>query len=272
MDEFQLVGHRSPDDRRVAVGQFYDGRETRRRRRARVVCSTYVRVSSKSPAPAAESSVAPFYRPTGRRRTEPFVGAPRLMGEGGAVDHVDADAFAAFYTEAQPDLNRAVQVTLGDSQLAHDAVNEAFTRAAERWSQVRDLRNPAGWVYRVAVNWATSWRRKLALRPTRSAEHLDRAHRDTVPDLDLEDALAVLPLTQRQMLVLRYAFGCSVTEVADALGVAEGTVKSGVHRARQRLRDDGRWQDRPDDAVGPAGRQVTAENVTQENEVFDGRP
>lgn len=176
------------------------------------------------------------------------------------MDHADADAFAAFYTGAHPDVHRAVQATLGDPQLAHDAVNEAFTRAAERWSQVRDLRNPAGWAYRVAVNWATSWRRKLALRPTRPTEQLDRAHRDIVPDLDLAEALSVLPLAQRQMLVLRHAFGYSVVEVADTLGVAEGTVKSGVHRARQRLRNDGSWQDRPHD---PAA---------DENEVFDGRP
>lgn len=204
------------------------------------------------------------------------------------MDAADADAFATFYTRVQPDVHRAVQVTLGDPQLANDAVDEAFTRAAERWSEVRDLRNPAGWAYRVAVNWATSWRRKLALRPTRSAEQLDRAHLDLVPDLDLAAALAVLPLAQRQMLVLRHAFGCSVAEVADTLGVAEGTVKSGVHRARQRLRDDGSWQDRPDDpdetsvsgsfagrgdGVAPTSdrRRPRSGAPAEENEVFDGR-
>lgn len=72
------------------------------------------------------------------------------------MDHADADAFAAFYTDAQPDVHRAVQATLGDPHLAHDAVSEAFTRAAERWSQIRGLRNPAGRSYRVAVNWATN--------------------------------------------------------------------------------------------------------------------
>lgn len=206
------------------------------------------------------------------------------------MDHADADAFAAFYTAVQPDVHRAVQATLEDRQLTNDAVNEAFTRAAERWSQVRDLRNPAGWTYQVAVNWATSWRRKLALRPTRPAEHLDRAQHDIVADLDLAEALAVLPLAQRQMLVLRHMLGYSVTEVADTLGIAEGTVKSGVHRARQRLRDDGSWQDRPDDptetsGAGPAAgpddavaptydgrRPRTSPPVADENEVSDGRP
>jgi RNA polymerase sigma factor (sigma-70 family) len=162
----------------------------------------------------------------------------------------DADAFAAFYTDAHGRVRKAPRATLGDVQLADDATDEAFVRAAERWGQVRAMTNRDGWTFRVAVNWATSWRRKLARRPTRSAEELDRAHRDPVPDLDLAAALAVLPLDQRQMLVLRYALGCSVREVADTLGVAEGTVKSRVHRARQRLLADGTWQDGSDPRRG----------------------
>jgi RNA polymerase sigma factor (sigma-70 family) len=162
----------------------------------------------------------------------------------------DVDAFTAFYTDAYGRVRTAVRATLSDVQLADDATDEAFVRAAERWGQVRAMANRDGWTYRVAVNWATSWRRKLARRPTRPTEELDRAHRDPVPDVDLASALAVLPLDQRQMLVLRYALGCTVREVADALGVAEGTVKSRVHRARRRLLADGTWQDGTDPRRG----------------------
>jgi RNA polymerase sigma-70 factor, ECF subfamily len=180
----------------------------------------------------------------------------------------DADAFTAFYTDAHGRIRAAVRATLGDPQLADDATDEAFVRAAERWSQVRGMANRDGWTYRVAVNWATSWRRKLARRPTRSAEQLDRAHHDDLPDLDLADALAVLPLDQRQMLVLRYALGSSVREVADTLGVAEGTVKSRVHRARQRLLADGSWQDGSDPGRGDTDPfDVEGDQA----EVFDGR-
>jgi RNA polymerase sigma-70 factor, ECF subfamily len=162
----------------------------------------------------------------------------------------DVDAFAAFYIDAHGRVRTAVRATVGDVLLADDATDEAFVRAAERWEQVREMANRDGWTYRVAVNWATSWRRKLARRPTRSAEQLDRAHRDPVPDVDLAEALAVLPLDQRQMLVLRYALGCSVREVAETLGVPEGTVKSRVHRARLRLLADGTWQDGTDPRRG----------------------
>lgn len=169
----------------------------------------------------------------------------------------DAEAFAAFYEARYASVAAAVRVTLGDTQLARDAVDEAFVRAAERWSEVRHADRPAAWVYRVAVNWAHSWRRKRSRRPTRSVQALDRAHLDDLPDLDLAAQLADLPLQQRQLLVLRVAFGLSVRETAELLGVAEGSVKSGVHRAKQRLRtaaaDDG-----PTEPV--------------EQEAHDGRP
>ena len=150
----------------------------------------------------------------------------------------DADAFAAFYEASYASVTAAVRATLGDAQLARDATDEAFARAAERWETVRTADRPAAWTYRVAVNWAHSWRRKWARRPTRPVEMLDVAARDVVPDLDLARQLEVLPLPQRQMLVLRVAFGLSVAETAAVLDVAEGTVKSGVHRAKQRLREN----------------------------------
>ena len=150
----------------------------------------------------------------------------------------DGAAFGAFYAASYASVSAAVRVTVGDVALARDATDEAFTRAAERWGSVRKAERPAAWTYRVAVNWAHSWRRKWAARPTRPAEDLDRGHDDRLPDLDLARQLSVLPVEQRQMLVLRVAFGLSVRETAEVLGVAEGTVKSGVHRAKQRLRDD----------------------------------
>ncbi|MTV24510.1 sigma-70 family RNA polymerase sigma factor [Nitriliruptoraceae bacterium ZYF776] len=150
----------------------------------------------------------------------------------------DAAAFAAFFEASYASVTAAVRATLGEAPLARDATDEAFARAAERWEIVRAADQPAAWTYRVAVNWAYSWRRKWARRPTRPTEQLDAEHRDVMPDLDLAHQLAVLPLQQRQMLVLRLGFGMSVAETAAVLGVAEGTVKSGVHRAKQRLRED----------------------------------
>ena len=149
----------------------------------------------------------------------------------------DLDGFRRFYDAHRREVGAAVALSLGDSQLAAEAVDEAFVRAAERWPQVRSMDRPAGWVYRVAVNWAQSWRRKWSLRPTRPVEQLDRGQHDVLPDPDLAAQLSRLPRLQAQMLVLRFALGCSVAETAELLGVAQGTVKSGVHRARLQLRE-----------------------------------
>ena len=150
----------------------------------------------------------------------------------------DHGGFTAFYERCRGEVHAAVAVTVGDHHLAADAVDEAFVRAAERWDEVSRMDRPAGWVYRVAVNWATSWRRKWSRRPTLPVQALDGAHHDDLDSVTLADGLAGLPLLQRQMLVLRFVLGYSVPVTAVALDVAEGTVKSGVHRARQQLRAD----------------------------------
>jgi RNA polymerase sigma factor (sigma-70 family) len=150
----------------------------------------------------------------------------------------DHEGFSASYGRCRAGVYAAVAVTVGDQHLAVDAVDEAFVRAAERWGQVSQMDRPAGWVYRVAVNWATSWRRKWSQRPTLPVEVLDRSQLDDLASVTLLEELVGLPLVQRQMLVLRFVLGYSVPETAATLGVAEGTVKSGVHRARQQLRAD----------------------------------
>lgn len=53
--------------------------------------------------------------------------------------------------------------------------------------------------------------------------------------VDLGRALAALPRRQREATVLRYHLGMDVAEIADALGVSEGTVKTSLHRARRAL-------------------------------------
>lgn len=196
------------------------------------------RQSASQTARVRERPVPTGFEPARDRRipaaVEPLRGAVRHGdGVGGGVQ--DEDGFRAFYRQHRDALYRVVAVRLGDARLAEEAVDEAFVRAAERWPQVAALGQPAGWVYRVAINWATSWRRKLARRPTRTVEALDQPHRDRVPDIDLVRELARLPEPHRDVLVLRYGLGLSVSETASALGVTEGTIKSRSARARERM-------------------------------------
>ena len=129
-------------------------------------------------------------------------------------------------------------MTLGDPSLAAEATDEAMARALQRWEHVSNHDRPDAWAYRTAMNWATSQLRRLALRPTRSREQLDRAGRDRLPDVDLARRLAAMDAKHRTVLVLRYFLDMTPSEIADLLGVPSGTVKSQLSRATEQLRAD----------------------------------
>lgn len=133
---------------------------------------------------------------------------------------------------------RALALTLADPGLAAEAVDEAMVRAWSRWDRIGGYDRPAGWVYRVALNWATSRLRKLRRRPIRPAEQLDSATYDRLPDVDLADRLRAMDVKHRTVLVLRYFLQWTPKEIAQVLDVPVGTVKSRLSRATTKLRDE----------------------------------
>jgi RNA polymerase sigma-70 factor (ECF subfamily) len=144
----------------------------------------------------------------------------------------EAPSFAAFFAANRNSLVRALAMTLGDSALAAEAIDEAMTRAVQRWDKVGTYSRPEGWVYRVAYNWATSRFR----RRKRDREYAPRIARpeatvDAEFDPEIEDALATLSDDHRAVLVLRYFYDWDVQATAEALEVSPGTVKSRTSRA-----------------------------------------
>lgn len=165
-----------------------------------------------------------------------LVGVSCMDGLGGDTVN-ENEEFSVFWSDERDRLCRVLTVAVGDPQLAAEAVDEAMARALERWGIVGSYDDPTGWVLRVARNWATSWHRKWKRRPTRPVQALDRAETDSVPDVDVLDALHALPELDRLLLGLRYGLDWPVGRVAAALEMPEGTVKSRVSRVLQRLRD-----------------------------------
>ena len=143
--------------------------------------------------------------------------------------------FEAFYLEHHESIARALALTLGDNALGVEATDEAMTRAYQRWSQVAGYDNPAGWVYRVGLNWARSFLRRR--RRTTSSPYIEDAPvEDPQPsDPALATALAALDPKHRSVVVLRYLLDWSVDQTAEALDIAPGTVKSRLHRALAQL-------------------------------------
>jgi RNA polymerase sigma-70 factor, ECF subfamily len=136
-------------------------------------------------------------------------------------------------------LVRALGLACGDVEHAADAVQEAFVRAHVRWRRIRHYEDPVGWIRRVAVNLLRDERRRSG-RKQRAIERLGSRSEAQVgppnePD-QLDVLLRELPIQQRTAVALYYVEGLDVGEVADAMQVAEGTVKSHLFDARRKLR------------------------------------
>lgn len=160
---------------------------------------------------------------------------PDGRSPGGAANPA-GQGFDEFYVANFGRLVAQLCAYTGDADQARDLVQEAFARALPRWSRLVRYDDPAGWVHRVAWNLATSqWRRLRTFRRYAHA-HRERYAPEPTPDrVMLERALATLPADQRRVVVMHYLGDLPVAEIATALGVPEGTVKSWLHRARQAL-------------------------------------
>lgn len=137
--------------------------------------------------------------------------------------------FETFYRSSYTDVARALAYTLGDAELGAEAADEAMARAYPRWEVVGAYDNPAGWVYRVGLNWARSLNRKLARRLP--WVEVDVATVPPVSDPAVADALWDLDVDLRSVVVCRLLLDWSVDDTAAALEIKAGTVKSRLHRA-----------------------------------------
>lgn len=145
--------------------------------------------------------------------------------------------FEAFYRNRWDEIYRTLAVTLRDPDLASEAVDEAMTRAFERWRKVQVSVNPAGWVYRVAVNWAIDQLRHHRRRSVKGVAQRS-SWEPAVPDPEITHALDRLSVEQRAVVVLRVVHDWSEQDVAYALNIPVGTVKSRLSRSIERLREE----------------------------------
>lgn len=156
---------------------------------------------------------------------------------------VDVDMrLAALCRSEHPRLVGMLALYVGDRGIAEDLAQEALIRLHQNWSRVRTMPTPASWVTVVALNLARSWwrRRYAEQRANRRARAVPHHVRQPEPAevLSVRAAVTALPPRQRAALLFRYYAGLSIIETAEAMGCAEGTVKSLTHRAIEALRSD----------------------------------
>lgn len=145
------------------------------------------------------------------------------------------DDFDVFYQKWRSPIRRSLALALGDVGLADEAVDEAMTRAVARWDTLRGYDCPEGWLYRVGLNWARGVFRKRRYELLSDIGGSSEVGSDPLPDPDLIEAVGRLSLKLRAVVVARYHLDFSTAEVAEALGIPEGTVKSRLSRALKQL-------------------------------------
>lgn len=155
------------------------------------------------------------------------------------------EEFAALVTEHSRSMFRAARSLLDRDADAEDAVSEAILRAWRKWGQLRDPAAARAWLLKITVNCACEQRRRAArLLYTDQVEGLAGGAEDQ-PVSHLWEAVLRLPGDQRAAVTLYYYEDLPVKEIARILGVAQGTVKSRLGRARQRLKQMLREEEEP---------------------------
>jgi RNA polymerase sigma-70 factor (ECF subfamily) len=154
----------------------------------------------------------------------------------------DHDAFTTLAGEAISRLDAAARLTLRDSELARDAVQDALVRA---WRDLPGLRDPErfdAWLHRLTINACLDLARRrqrrsieIELTPIAGPIVVDIAS-DIADRQLLDDAMRHLSAEGRAIVVLHYYLGMPISDVALALGIPMGTAKSRLSRALDRMR------------------------------------
>jgi len=159
--------------------------------------------------------------------------------------HGEPDAFEELYRRYAPRLFGLVYRLVGPGE-AEDLLQEVFLSAHRKMSLYRGEAALGTWLFRLATNQCLDYLRSKRARLTMLTDTMDEepgapaagsgAVLGVVDRLDLERAIAQLPGGSRAVFVLHDVEGCEHRDVAQQLGITEGTSKSQLHKARMRLR------------------------------------
>ena len=154
-------------------------------------------------------------------------------------------AFEQVYRQHAPRLFGLACRMVGRSE-AEDLLQEIFLAAHRKMALYKGESSLGTWLFRLATNQCLDYLRSKRARLAMLTDPIEQDPRDAglktgsvlgaVDRLDLERALAALPPGCRAVFVLHDIEGCEHREIADALGVSDGTSKSQLHKARMRLR------------------------------------
>jgi RNA polymerase sigma factor (sigma-70 family) len=159
---------------------------------------------------------------------------------------LDDEAFAALFRECGADVHAYASSLLGNSSAAEDVTALAFERLYRSRSRLDHGRGTArAWLFAIARNAALDELRRRRRQPQGELPDELPGDQDAEAALDqiarrttVRDALAALPLREREVVLLKFHGQLSNSELARALGVSESNAGTRLHRALTRLREE----------------------------------
>jgi len=159
-------------------------------------------------------------------------------------------SFDDFYRQEYRHVLGLAYVLTGNTSVAEDTCQDAFTAAYRRWASIGGYDSPAAWVRRVTCNRAAS----VVRRRVREAKAIVRLAYRTPTHVELDEgdaefwrSVRALPPRQAQAVALFYLEDYSVRDIAAVLDCSEGTVKTHLSRARTAISRQLRLQSVEDD-------------------------
>jgi RNA polymerase sigma-70 factor (ECF subfamily) len=141
-------------------------------------------------------------------------------------------ALEQLYRERYATFRDILAGVVGSHELAREVVQEAFARALRERRRFRGEGSLEAWVWKIAVNLARKQRRRLALERSAALEVPTDAG---VPNPAVRDAVLALPPRRRLVIFLRYFADLSYREIAEIVGISEGTVAATISQAHREL-------------------------------------
>ena len=153
----------------------------------------------------------------------------------------DREAFGVLAAGAVDRLYAIARLVLRDTELAEDATQEALVRAWRDLPSLRDVERFDAWLYRLIVRaCADIGRRRRRWRAEITVLRFEPAEPDRASELadrdQIERGISRLNDAQRTILTMHFYLGLSQNEVAEAMHIPVGTVKSRLHYAIEALR------------------------------------
>ncbi len=156
----------------------------------------------------------------------------------------DADELVgALHRAHYRDLVRLAGLLLHDRGASEEVVQDAFVQLHLRWRRIREPEKAAAWLRSAVLNGARSRIRHLDVRrrhqpaPVRDHESAEDAALTGDARDRMVQALRTLPVRQREAVVLRYYLDLPEAEMATAMGISTGSVKTHLHRGLAALHD-----------------------------------